>query len=560
MPAWYSDPSGRFAFRFWDGSSWTEQVLDYSSLPYMDPPIFEPPSSETRKSQDSVIERNELVNDQPPRRGAPLLVRDDLIRAAGRADRFVIVDTETTGVYPSDRVVEICLVTLSKGGEVVDVFETLVNPNRDISNSHIHGVSASMVAGAPSFDEIASDVAQLIDGAVLVAHNLAFDARMLKSEFSRIGVQPNFGSGIDTLAATSLRLLDACEHFDIQLTGHHSARADAVATAELFVKVVGACGSGSPASVIAPTTPTGRRLTRSAVAGGGEIRETANRHRPANTGGELSASVVGYLELLERAVSDMHLDREERAYLSGLAEELGLSGSDIAAAHRRIVNEALDRVLLDGVVEDEEYETVVRLSAMLGVDRELVELRVRHHRQSVSVLALRAGMKVVFTGDHPEIPRDAGLRHAEVLGLEVQSGVTKQSNLVVAADRESRSGKAKKAHAYGVPVVSIEDFIQVEVGGSVEVAAASVGGIKVLTCPVCLVTWTVPSLSTERSARCADCRRGGDSAASSDSKVSPPASPDGDGIIEVLTCEQCARSWERVRVRGRKPRLCPNCL
>jgi DNA polymerase III epsilon subunit-like protein len=185
----------------------------------------------------------------------------------------------------------------------LDVFETLVNPNRDISNSHIHGVSASMVAGAPSFDEIASDVAQLIDGAVLVAHNLPFDARMLKSEFSRIGVQPNFGSGIDTLAATSLRLLDACEHFDIQLTGHHSARADAVATAELFVMVAGACGSGSPASVIAPTTPTGRRLTRGAVAGGGEI---------------------------------------------------GLSGSDIAAAHRRFVNEAFDRVLLDGVVEDDE--------------------------------------------------------------------------------------------------------------------------------------------------------------------------------------------------------------
>lgn len=69
----------------------------------------------------------------------------NLHRCAGGADRFVIVDTETTGVYPADRIVEIALITLSLSGEVVDVFETLINPGRDVAASHIHGITASMV-------------------------------------------------------------------------------------------------------------------------------------------------------------------------------------------------------------------------------------------------------------------------------------------------------------------------------------------------------------------------------------------------------------------------------
>ncbi len=44
----------------------------------------------------------------------------------GGADRFVVVDTETTGVYPSDRLVEIALVTISLTGEILDIYDTMV--------------------------------------------------------------------------------------------------------------------------------------------------------------------------------------------------------------------------------------------------------------------------------------------------------------------------------------------------------------------------------------------------------------------------------------------------
>lgn len=50
----------------------------------------------------------------------------ELHRSADGADRFAVVDTETTGVYTTDRVVEIAIVTPTLDSEVIDRFDTLV--------------------------------------------------------------------------------------------------------------------------------------------------------------------------------------------------------------------------------------------------------------------------------------------------------------------------------------------------------------------------------------------------------------------------------------------------
>lgn len=113
-----------------------------------------------------------------------------LKRAAGGADRIVVVDTETTGVYPTDRVVEIALITLSLDGEVMDVFDTLIQPECDVGATFIHGITASMVAGAPIFADVAGDVALRLDGACVAAHNLPFDSRMLAGSSSGSGPGP----------------------------------------------------------------------------------------------------------------------------------------------------------------------------------------------------------------------------------------------------------------------------------------------------------------------------------------------------------------------------------
>ena len=71
---------------------------------------------------------------------------------------------------------------------VVDEWTTLVNPERDVSAGHIHGITARDVYGAPRFAEVAASIlADSLRGRVLVAHNLSFEAQFLMGEFARLG-------------------------------------------------------------------------------------------------------------------------------------------------------------------------------------------------------------------------------------------------------------------------------------------------------------------------------------------------------------------------------------
>src|SRR6056297_2890273 len=165
---------------------------------------------------------------------------------SGGADRVVVIDTETTGVYNTDRIVEIALVTMSLNGEFIESYDTLIHPQRDVSATFIHGITASMVQSAPTFEEIAGDIAIRLNGACLVAHNLPFDYRMIRNEFERLGEDLVMTSGLDTLSGSGCRLGDACERHGIPLDGAHRALTDATATAMLLLRLVDRCGVGAP--------------------------------------------------------------------------------------------------------------------------------------------------------------------------------------------------------------------------------------------------------------------------------------------------------------------------
>ena len=148
--------------------------------------------------------------------------------------RLVVVDVETTGFARHDRVVEIAAVTLdSATWETIDEFDTLINPERDVGPTGVHGITAAMVEAAPTFSEIVSAVAGRLQGAVLIAHNLAFDERMLRQEFNRSDLPVDLGEGLCTYKATRKKLCLACDEFHIPLSQHHRALADARATAQL---------------------------------------------------------------------------------------------------------------------------------------------------------------------------------------------------------------------------------------------------------------------------------------------------------------------------------------
>lgn len=103
---------------------------------------------------------------------------------------YVMLDLETTGGNPvHDRITEIAAVRM-EGGKEVARWSSLVNPGTTISTfiQNLTGISNAMVQDAPGFDEVAPQLMGLLDGAVLVAHNVRFDHGFLLNEFSRMNM------------------------------------------------------------------------------------------------------------------------------------------------------------------------------------------------------------------------------------------------------------------------------------------------------------------------------------------------------------------------------------
>ena len=96
--------------------------------------------------------------------------------------QYLLADTETTGVSPSDGIVEVAWLLISDDFEVLDEGHSLINPQRPIpaGASAVHGITNKDVEGAPTADEYFYDVLgnKLADlDAVFTAHNAPFDIR-----------------------------------------------------------------------------------------------------------------------------------------------------------------------------------------------------------------------------------------------------------------------------------------------------------------------------------------------------------------------------------------------
>jgi DNA polymerase-3 subunit epsilon len=103
---------------------------------------------------------------------------------------IALIDVETTGMDASvDRVVEVGI-AISRGGELVERKNWLVNPGRPIPKeaSDVHKISDDVVKDAPRFEEVAREVVAMLVGCVPAAYNAAFDRAFLRNEIARAGL------------------------------------------------------------------------------------------------------------------------------------------------------------------------------------------------------------------------------------------------------------------------------------------------------------------------------------------------------------------------------------
>lgn len=162
---------------------------------------------------------------------------------------FVVVDVETTGAKtPPCRITEIGAYRVSRG-RIVAEFQTLVNPETTIPPFIVQltGITDEMVKDAPLFADVAHAWLDFADEAVLVAHNAQFDVRFLNHELARI--YPGRRMANSQLCTVKLsrrifpglvnyRLHTVAEHFSIPIYNRHRAAGDALATAEIFLRML----------------------------------------------------------------------------------------------------------------------------------------------------------------------------------------------------------------------------------------------------------------------------------------------------------------------------------
>ncbi|TDW31086.1 exonuclease domain-containing protein [Cryobacterium psychrophilum] len=395
---------------------------------------------------------------------------------------FAVIDFETTGLFPNgnDRVIEVAIVHVDELGRIEGHWDTLVNPGRDLGRPDIHRIRAADVMNAPTFDQIASKLVELLAGRVLVAHNANFDTRFLIAELQRAGhwttsnvvTLCTMQLARDFLPGTGRSLADCCAAYDIELDGAHRASVDAAATARLLGAYVESANDpefwggpiieafdyrwpGMTPQDIAwyPRPDSAHPMTAASFL----ARMT---HSLPDVAGP--AEYVDYLALLDRCLLDRHLSAHEAEALVQLADELGISRHSCEALHLEYFAGLTRIAWEDGILTMDEMADLVDVGNLLDLSLEAISAALEAPTplaseslagvDPASAFALQPGDLVVLTGDMTR-PREAWEGELLARGFTPWRAVTKKVKLVVAADPDSLSGKARKARDYGIPIV-----------------------------------------------------------------------------------------------------------
>ena len=170
--------------------------------------------------------------------------------------RQIVLDTETTGleVNQGHRIIEIGCVEMVNRRITGRHYHQYIHPQRDIDAGamEVHGITLEFLAGKPTFEEVATEFAQFVEGAELIIHNAPFDVGFIDAKLDRLDsdIPPlaELCSVLDTLQMPRHKHpgqrnnLDAlCQRYEIDNTSRtlHGALLDAEILAEVYLAMTG---------------------------------------------------------------------------------------------------------------------------------------------------------------------------------------------------------------------------------------------------------------------------------------------------------------------------------
>jgi DNA polymerase-3 subunit epsilon len=157
--------------------------------------------------------------------------------------KYAVVDIETTGGYASGNGITEISIHIHDGEQVVETWESLINPEQFIPSyiEALTGINNEMVATAPTFEEIAPKVYDLLHDKIFIAHNVNFDYSFIRHHLSLYGFTLNCKKLCTVRLSRKLfpgypsySLGKLCNSLGIILENRHRAGGDAAATAILF--------------------------------------------------------------------------------------------------------------------------------------------------------------------------------------------------------------------------------------------------------------------------------------------------------------------------------------
>lgn len=163
--------------------------------------------------------------------------------------RLVVVDVEGNGQQPPE-IIELAALPVDDRAAESDMRSWLIRPQKPITamvTRKVHGIRDADVAGSPAWPEVADEIAAVLEGRALIAHNASVEHRVLSAHLPQWAppmvldtlrlakrVWPDLpGYGLDKLVAHAG--IDAAGFAD---TGYHRAGYDAWCAWQLLCRLV----------------------------------------------------------------------------------------------------------------------------------------------------------------------------------------------------------------------------------------------------------------------------------------------------------------------------------
>jgi DNA polymerase III subunit epsilon len=487
-----------------------------------------------------------------------------------------VIDVETTGLSAAaDRVLELAAVRCTAAGEVLGELHTLVDPECPVAATFVHGVDDRMVAGAPCFRDVADLLLALLDGAVVVAHNAAFDVGFVQAELERSGIYVGRLPRVCTMALRrqvglpgppAHRLRWACWQEGVPIQSAHAAVCDARATGALasrYFAFASDCGHSSLADLGAggrtadswslplPRARAAQRPITLRQRGAAETPRSLHRQQPAG-----ADQVRVYGLALAAAAMDFEVNEDEVAELHDLVTGLGLTSAQVRGVHENHVRALLDDRLSDGLLTWGEQQEVRAFARLLGVADRTVAVMLEAADQLAEVEgrpslahgpAQGAGLVVCITGEFVVMPllREQVIELAEDAGMTVMKTVSKKVDLLVCRDPDAGTTKLRKALEYGTPLIDQSTFL-------------ALAGAQ--PAPEGVVRSALDRVQERRTARLQAGQQRREKAAIAARERARARARERRSVSEtaqVLWCAAGQHEWRRPPQRGRPPRICP---